>query len=69
MLTSMISGIESALNSGPVPPELRRATQEYVAAVRAVDISDQQHASNKQISGVNRFYNSVNKRPRELCGI
>ena len=69
VLTAMISDIELALNSGPVPPELRSATQEYVAAVRAVDISDQQHASNKQRSGVNRFYNSVNKAPRELCGI
>ena len=69
VLTAMVTDIENALNSGPVPPELRSATQEYVAAVRAVDISDQQHASNKQLGGVGRFYNSVNKRPRELCGI
>ena len=68
VLTAMISDIENALNSGPVPPELRSATQEYVAAVRAVDISDQQHASNTQTSGAHQLYNSVRKKARELCG-
>ena len=69
VLTALISDLEAALASGPVPADLRNATIEYLTAARARDISDQQHASNKQRGGVNIFYNSVKKKPRELCGL
>ncbi|TDH48123.1 hypothetical protein E2F47_24990 [Mycobacterium eburneum] len=51
------------------PPELRSAVLDYIAGLRAVSISERNHASNVQLNGTGLFYNQVVDAPLRICGI
>lgn len=51
------------------PTTLRSAIVNYVAALRAMSVSENTRASDKQLNGVAAFYNNVVDAPLNICGI
>jgi hypothetical protein len=67
-MTKLAGNLERSL-SAETPSSLRNAVVEYVAALRAVSISDRNRASNEQLNGTALFYNQVRKAPLKICGL
>ncbi|SKQ74231.1 hypothetical protein [Mycobacteroides abscessus] len=55
--------------SADVAVPLRSAVVNYIAALRAVSVSETDHASDKQLNGVWAFYNNMVDAPLNICGI
>ena len=60
--------LEASLSS-TTPNELRTAIVEYVAGLRALGISQRNHARDMQLNGVGALYNQVVEAPLRICGI
>lgn len=67
-MNNLIIKLEGSL-SPATPSNLRTAVVEYVAGLRAVSISERNHASNEQLNGTSFFYNQVVDAPFTICGI
>lgn len=67
-MNNLIAKLEDSL-SPSTPPNLQAAVVEYVAGLRAVSISERNHASNAQLNGTSFFYNQVVDAPFNICGI
>lgn len=65
---TLIVALEGSLTTA-TPPQLRTATLDYVAGLRALSISNRNHASNVQLNGTGLFYNQVVDAPLKICGI
>lgn len=65
---SLAEQLDASL-SPSTPPQLRTAVVEYVAGLRAMSISERNHASNVQLNGSGLLYNQVVDAPLKLCGI
>ncbi|MGD9622332.1 MAG: hypothetical protein AB7G47_20100 [Mycolicibacterium sp.] len=50
-------------------PDFRAAIENYVAGLRAVSLSEQDHATNTQLNGTGLFYNQVVDVVLPMCGI
>ncbi len=66
--TALADRLDAAL-SPSTPPELRTATADYVAGLRALSRSKGNHAPDSQINGVAEYYNSARRPPLRLCGL
>lgn len=60
--------LEASLSS-TTPSELRTAVVEYAAGLRALGISQRNHARDMQLNGVGALYNQVVEAPLRICGI
>lgn len=60
--------IEGSLGTS-TPQELRAAALDYVVGLRALSISERNHAAAAQLNGVGSFYNQVVDAPLRICGI
>ncbi|WP_454793819.1 hypothetical protein [Mycolicibacterium lutetiense] len=67
-MTKMTADLEKSL-SPSTPEDLRAAVMDYTAGLRAVTISQRDHASNEEINGTGLFYNRVLSAPLRICGI
>ncbi|SLE83556.1 Uncharacterised protein [Mycobacteroides abscessus subsp. massiliense] len=67
-INKLINGLETALTP-EVPSDLRTAVLDYIAGLRAISISDRNHANNVQVNGTGLFYNQVLDAPLRICGI
>lgn len=67
-MSTMTADLESSLSSA-TPEDLRAAVLDYTAGLRAVTISQREHASNEEINGVGLFYNRVLGAPLRICGM
>lgn len=67
-MNSLTVALEGSL-SPETPSALRTATLEYIAGLRALSISERNHASNVQLNGTGLFYNQVVDAPLKICGI
>lgn len=67
-MNKLVGALEGSL-SPETPADLRIAVQNYVAGLRAVSISDRNHASDVQANGTGLFYNQVVDAPLKICGI
>lgn len=67
-MATLTTDLESSL-SPSTPDDLRGAVLDYTAGLRAVAISQRDHASNEEINGVGLFYNRVLGAPLRICGI
>lgn len=67
-MTDLAVNLESSLTPS-TPNDLRTAVLEYTAGLRAVSISERNHASNVQLNGTGLFYNQVVDAPLRICGI
>jgi hypothetical protein len=67
-MSKLTSDLENSLVAS-TPEELRTAVLNYVAGLRAVTISQRDHASNEEINGTGLFYNRVLSAPLRICGI
>jgi hypothetical protein len=66
--TNLADQLEDSL--GPsTPPLLKTAVVEYVAGLRAMTISERNHAPNVQLNGTGLLYNQVMEAPLQICGI
>ena len=60
--------LEASINAA-TPPQLRTAVIEYVAGLRALSVSNRNHAPDAQLSGVGQYYSQVRHAPLRLCGL
>ncbi len=65
----LANDLDTSLLAGDTPPVLRSAVVNYVAALRATSVSEQGHASDKQLNGIAMYYNRVVDAPLNICGI
>lgn len=64
----LADSLETSLNSA-TPPELRSAVIDYVTGLRALSISQRNHARDLQLNGSALLYNQVVDAPLQICGI
>ncbi|WP_131829368.1 hypothetical protein [Mycobacteroides abscessus] len=67
-MTKLITSLETSLTES-TPAELRAAVDDYIAGLRAVSISQRNHAPDLQANGTGLFYNQVVDAPLRICGI
>jgi hypothetical protein len=67
-INKLVHGLEASLVP-EVPADLRAAVADYIAGLRAISISDRNHATNVQVNGTGLFYNQVLNPPLRICGI
>lgn len=67
-MTKLITSLETSLTES-TPSELRSAVNDYIAGLRAVSISQRNHAPDLQANGTGLFYNQVVDEPLRICGI
>lgn len=60
--------LEASLDTH-TPAALKSAVTEYVTGLRALSISQRNHARDMQLNGVGAFYNQVVDAPLRICGI
>ncbi|WP_071288230.1 hypothetical protein [Mycolicibacterium llatzerense] len=65
---SLANQLESTLVSS-ASPNVKSAMTEYIAGLRALGISQRNHAPADQLNGVALFYNQVLSAPLHICGI
>lgn len=67
-MTKLADQLESTLDI-TTTSSVRTATQNLVAALRAVSFSQGNHVSDRELDGVGAFYNQVLDTPLIMCGI
>lgn len=71
-LVDVTSGLANKLENSlrpETPVNLRAAVVDYVSGLRALSISERNHAKDMQLNGVALFYNQVVDAPLHICGI
>ena len=66
--SSLADKLQHAL-SPAAPDRFANTVNSYIAGLRALAISEQNHAPASQLNGVGDFYNQVMDAPLRLCGI
>ncbi|MDM2402101.1 hypothetical protein PP613_23490 [Mycobacteroides abscessus] len=66
--TRLADNLEKSL-SDATPSEFRISVNDYIAALRALGVSQRNHAPSTQLNGVGEFYNQVVDIPLKSCGI
>jgi hypothetical protein len=67
-MNTLAEKLEGSLNPD-TPGGVRTAIVDYVAGLRAVSISERNHASNTQLNGTSLFYNQVMAPALRECGM